>query len=125
MDGPTNNGNGALDSGMGIVMNGGEVLAIGSSGMAGNLGSTSNVLNISIFLTAIQPANTNLKIKDSAGNIIVEHDSSKQFSHLAFGSPKLQFGETYALYLNDEESTTFTISGITTTVGKERNNFSR
>ncbi|MBR0465214.1 carbohydrate-binding domain-containing protein [Candidatus Saccharibacteria bacterium] len=125
VDGPTNNGNGALDSGMGIVMNGGEVLAIGSSGMAGNLGSTSNVLNISIFLTAIQPANTNLKIKDSAGNIIIEHDSSKQFSHLAFGSPKLQFGETYILYLNDEEYTSFTISGITTTVGKERNNFSR
>ena len=125
VDGPTNNGNGALDAGMGIVMNGGEVLAIGSSGMAETLGNTSNVFNISIYLNTIQPAGTNLKIKDSQGNIIIEHTSAKQFAHIAFGSEKLQLGETYTLYIDDEESTNFTISGITTTVGKDRDNFPR
>lgn len=124
VDGPTNNGNGALDFGMGIVMNGGEVLAIGSSGMAETLGNTSNIFNVSIYLNTIQPAKTNIVIKDLSNNILIEHTSAKQFSHLAFGSEKLQLGGTYTLYLNDEESTTFTISGITTTVGKDKNNFS-
>lgn len=125
VDGPTNNGNGALDAGVGIVMNGGEVLAIGSSGMAETLGDTSNINNVSIYLTTIQPADTTITIKDSSDNTILTHTSAKQFSHLAIGTNKFTFGSTYKLYLNDELSTEFTISNITTIVGKTQNNFRR
>ena len=125
IDGPTTNGNGALDSGMGIVMNGGEVLAIGSSGMAETLGNTSAINNISIYLDTIQAANTTLTITDSEDNIIVEHTSTKQFSHIAYGSAKLQFGGTYTLRLDDEETIKFTVNNITTTVGNPANNFKK
>ena len=118
VDGPTNNGNGALDAGMGIVTNGGEVTAIGSSGMAESLGNNSSIFNVEIYLNSIQPANTTITIKDSEENTIMEHTSKKQFSHIAYGSDKLVIAGTYTLYINDEKYDEFTISDITTTVGK-------
>lgn len=121
VDGPTNNGNGALDAGMGVVMNGGEVYAIGSSGMATTLGNTSSIFNVSVYFNTVEPASTKITIKNKSEETILEHTSAKQFSHLAFGSPKLQLGDTYTLYINDEEYTSFTLSDITTEIGKTNN----
>lgn len=122
VDGPTNNGNGALDAGLGIVMNGGKVLAIGSSGMAETLGSSSSVYNASIYLESAQQANTKIEIKNSNDDTIIEHTASKVFSHISVGSESFALGETYTLYLNGEDYTSFTISGITTTVGNSNLN---
>ena len=117
VDGPTNNGNGALDAGISITQNGGTVIAVGASGMAGPLGSTSSIYNASIYLTANQPAGTTITIKDEDDNIIIEHTSAKAFNHLATGTIQFQLGETYTIYLDDTEYESFTISAITTTVG--------
>ena len=117
IDGPTNNGNGALDIGLGIVMNGGSVLAVGASGMAESLGASSSVYNASIYLASTQPANTVIEIKDSDGNTVIKHTAAKSFSHIAVGDERFQLGEKYVLYLDGEEYTNFTISGIVTTVG--------
>lgn len=122
VDGPTNNGNGALDSGLGIVMSGGEVIAVGSSGMAETLGSSSSVYNASIYLSSSKPAKTQIEIKNAAGETIVEHTSAKAFVHIAVGSEKFIAGETYTIYLDGEKYTTFTISGIVTTVGNSNTN---
>lgn len=119
VDGPTNNGNGALDSGLGIEIQGGTVIAVGSSGMAESLGANSGICNLSIYLDSLQPAGTNIQIKDSAANIIIEHTSAKSFSHLAAGSKALVPGETYTIYLNEEPYRSFTISEVTTTIGKD------
>lgn len=125
IDGPTDNGNSSLDFGLGIIMNGGEATAIGSSGMAESLGNTSNIFNVSVYLSSIQPAGTNIKITNSKNEIIMEHTSIKQFSHIAFGSNKLFIGETYTININDEPYDSFTISEITTTIGKTNNAFKR
>lgn len=122
IDGPTNNGNGALDSGLGIVMNGGSVIAIGASGMAETLGSSSSVNNVSIYLSSTQSAKTKIAIKDPSGNTVLEHTSAKTFNHIAAGATDFKLGETYTIYLNDSEYDTFTISGITTTVGNNNTN---
>ena len=106
-------------------MNGGEATAIGSSGMAESLGNTSNIFNVSVYLSSIQPAGTNIKITNSKNEIIMEHTSIKQFSHIAFGSNKLFIGETYTININDELYDSFTISEITTTIGKTNNAFKR
>ncbi len=119
VDGPTSNINGALDAGMGIVMNGGKVFAIGTSGMAESLGSSSSVNNISIFLSSAYPAKTKISIKDSSGDTLVEHSSIKAFDHIAFGDNSLTLGKQYTLYLNDVEAKTFTLSEITTIVGND------
>lgn len=117
VDGPTNNGNGALDAGAGISIQGGEVLAIGAAGMAESLGDKSNICNLSLFFSNAQKAGTVIEIKDSAGNIIASHTAVKSFSHLAFGSEALILGETYKVYLNNTEYTSFTILEVTTTIG--------
>ena len=117
IDGPTNNGNGALDSNYGIFMNGGTVIAVGASGMAESLGSSSSVYNVSIYLTSYQSAGTEIEIKDSAGETIVSHTSAKTFNHIAAGSTSFKQGETYTIYINGNKYDTFTIEPITTTVG--------
>ena len=125
VDGPTNNGNGALDAGMEIVMNGGDAFAIGSSGMAESLGANSSVPNLSAYFNYIYPAGTTIEIKDSSDEIIFSHTSAKSFSHLAAGTNNFGFGKTYTIYINGEEFQQFTISNITTTIGKTQNSFKR
>ncbi|MDO5451658.1 MAG: carbohydrate-binding domain-containing protein [Candidatus Saccharibacteria bacterium] len=119
VDGPTDNGNGALDSGLGIEIQGGTVIAVGSSGMAESLGANSGICNLSIYFDSLQPADTNVRIQDSSANTVIEHTSAKTFSHLAAGSKALVPGETYTIYLNEEPYQTFTISEVTTTIGKD------
>ncbi|MBQ9017932.1 carbohydrate-binding domain-containing protein [Candidatus Saccharibacteria bacterium] len=123
VDGPTNNGNGALDTGVSIQQNGGTVIAIGASGMAETLGSTSGVYNASIYFTSVQAAGTTIEIKNSAGNTIIEHTSAKTFNHMAVGTPDFKSGETYTVYVNGEQYQSFTISAITTTVGNSNQNY--
>ena len=122
VDGPTNDGNGALDAGVQISFNGGEVIAVGASGMAESLGEKSGVCNISIYFSSTQAAGTEFKLEDSNGNVILEHTSAKTFSHLAAGSEKLIPGETYTVYIDDEAYDKFTISTVTTTIGDSRAN---
>ena len=123
VDGPTNNGNGALDAGVAIVQNGGTILAIGSSGMAETLGSTSSVYNASIYLSSSYQAGTKIEIKDSSGKTILAHTSAKSFNHIAVGTTDFSQGEEYTVYLNGTKNTTFTISDITTVVGNSNQNF--
>ncbi|MBQ3470230.1 carbohydrate-binding domain-containing protein [Candidatus Saccharibacteria bacterium] len=122
VDGPTNNGNGALDAGIGIIMNGGEAVAVGASGMAESLGENSTIYNISVYFASNQSAKTKISIKNSAGEMILEHTSAKAFNHLAAGSEKFKTDETYTIYINDEKYTDFTISSTTTMIGNTTQN---
>ena len=124
VDGPTNNGNGALDAGLGIIMKGGQVIAIGASGMAESLGENSSIMNASIFLNATEAANTEIEIRDLDNNILISHTSAKSFNHIAVGLKEFAIGNTYTLYLNGKKQLSFTLSGITTIVG-EKSRFNR
>lgn len=117
VDGPTNNGNGALDSGISINQTGGTVIAVGSSGMAETLGESSSIYNISVFFETSQKAETKVTIKDSSGKTLIRHIAAKAFNHLAAGTEAFELGETYTIYLDGEKYQSFTISGITTTIG--------
>lgn len=117
VDGPTNNGNGALDAGISIAIDGGSVIAVGASGMAESLGSTSSVYNVSVYFSSTQKGGTKITIKNSADETIISHTSAKTFNHAAIGLERFVLGETYDLYLNDVKYTSFTISDITTTIG--------
>lgn len=122
IDGPTNNGNGALDSGISITMNGGEVIAVGSSGMAETLGTTSSINNASIYFTSSQKAGTKIEIKNSNDETIIEHTSAKAFNHMSVGTAYFKLGETYTIYLDGAKYQSFIISDIVTTVGNSNSN---
>ncbi len=121
VDGPINDGNGALDSGMGIVMNGGKVIAVGSSGMAETLGSSSSVFNLSVYFSSSEPAGTKIEIKNSSGETILSHTSAKTFSHMSVGTEEFEFGSTYTIYINGEKYQDFTITNTTTILGNNYN----
>lgn len=122
IDGPTSSGDGALDSGISIVMNGGTVIAVGASGMAETLGASSSVYNISVYFATTQAAGTTVEIRNANNETILAHTSAKTFAHLAAGTEEFKLGETYTIYINGEEYQTFTITGATTTVGKSNVN---
>ena len=105
-----------------IVMNGGEVIAAGSSGMAKTLGDTSSIYNISVYFLTQQTADTKIEIRNSNDETILAHTSAKAFSYLAAGSAYFKPGETYALYLNGEKYQGFIISDIVTTIGNSNSN---
>ena len=117
VDGPTNNGNGALDAGAGIIMNGGTVIAVGASGMAETLGNNSTVYNVSIYFSSVQAAKTTVEIKDSSDKTVISHTSAKTFDHVSAGASSFVPGETYTVYVNGTKYQSFTISSIVTTVG--------
>ncbi len=120
VDGPTNNGNGALDASAGIIMNGGTVIAVGASGMAESLGKNSSVYNLSVFFENMYPANSKVVVKDSQGQVILQHISLKSFDHLAAGTSDFKLGESYTICIDNEDYTNFTISDTTTILGNFR-----
>jgi len=122
VDGPTNNGNGALDAGLGISIQGGTVIAVGASGMAGTLGSSSGVCNLSVYFNTTLPAGTMVEVLNSTGETVLNHTSAKSFNHMAAGSETLVPGETYTIYVDGAEYQTFTISEVFTTIGNNNTN---
>ena len=122
IDGPTNNGNGALDAGASISMSGGKVIAVGSSGMAETLGTESSVYSASIYFGSTQNAGTKIEIKSSTDETIISHTSAKIFNHMSVGTEDFKSGETYTIYLNGTKYQDFTISSIVTTVGNSNTN---
>lgn len=121
IDGPTDNGNGALDSGLGFITSGGTVLAVGASGMAGDLGQSSNIFSISVYFSKIQDAGTKVEIKNTNNETIVFHESAKEFDHLAASTTEFVLGDTYTIYLNGEKYQDFKITEIVTTISNSNN----
>lgn len=100
--GPTNGGNGALDFDISGVITGGTLLTSGSSGMAMNMGSSSTQASILYYLSSTQAAGTNISLKDTSGNVIVEFTAKKQFQSINISVPQLSVGETYTLVVGGD-----------------------
>lgn len=104
VDGPTDNGNGALDH-SGAAVTGGTVVAAGSAGMAQNFGSTSTQGSILATASSVQSAGTKISLLDSSGNEIVSYTPSKEFQSVVISSSKITQGSTYTLKIGSETQT--------------------
>lgn len=116
VDGPTDNGNGALDYDNIFSVNGGTLLAGGSSGMLQGC-TSSSVYNLTITFTTSYGENDIINIVDSSNNNIITYQSKKTYSSLVVASLKLKKGETYTIKINNTTYKTFTIESMTTTIG--------
>lgn len=92
--GPTNNGNGAIDSGdgrdNGYFFSGGELLAVGSSGMMeGVIGDPAHIA----LRTETIAASSSIYILASDGSCVVAFTTPKTISSIVFASSKAQGGE--------------------------------
>lgn len=97
VDGPSDNGNGALDYETAFYMNGGYLAAAGSNGMACNISSESKQCGALIVVNAASAKET-VTLADSDGNVLISFTPSKNWNALNFSTPDMKTGETYFIY---------------------------
>ena len=103
--GPVDNGNGAIDYEKSFAVSGGEMIALGSSGMAQAPGTLSQPC-LSIY--ADVSADSKIEVRDSSGNVVMSTTTPKKCSSLIFTSDKFTSGESYSIYANDTLLSTVT-----------------
>lgn len=130
VNGPTDNGNGALDYDGTFDVSGGLLIAAGSLGMAQSV-SQSSTQNAVIISIASQEANTLVNIKSTSGDEIITFAPSKAYQSVVVCSPLLKDNTSYivstggestgtnnnGLYVNGKYSSgtevaNFTVSGV-------------
>ncbi len=98
VDGPVNDGNGALDSGADILVNGGILVAAGSSGMAETPSESSEQNSIAAAFSQDKSAATLIYIIDENDKVIAAYKPSKVFSSIIISSPQIEKGKEYKVY---------------------------
>ena len=117
INGPSNGGNGALDigtenGGAGVIA-GGTLIALGTSSMAENFGSTSTQCAFLVTMNSFGAGET-ITITDSQGNVLYTGVTVKSANSVVFSSPDLTVGETYTVTIG---STSATVTQSSTVVG--------
>lgn len=116
VNGPTNSGNGALDYAGTFEVSGGELIAIGASGMMQTPSNNSTIYSISYVFSTKQEANTNIIIKNSSNEEVISVVATKTYNSLVVSSEKFIKGESYTVYLNGEKVEEITLDNIVTSV---------
>ena len=122
VDGPTNDGNGALDVGteMGGIcqIESGTIIAVGSSGMAETFDDSSTQCSFRYNLESRFAENTEISILDEEGKEIFQYKTKKTGNSVIFSSPDLEKGKKYTLKVGDQTEE-ITLSDISSTFGTE------
>lgn len=110
IDGPSDNGNSAIDYGdrSSAYVNGGTLVAIGSSGMAEGMSDSSKQKVLMVKLGEQMEAG-NVVLTDSEGNVIVSYTALKSYDCVIISTAEVESGAAYTL----------TTSGTTTEVTAE------
>jgi hypothetical protein len=95
VNGPTNNGNGAIDVNGEFLVSNAVLLAAGSAGMAETPSTSSAQAYLSVQFNAGQPAGTVVSIRSSDGTPIATFAADKPFQSLVFSSPDVVSGASY------------------------------
>ena len=110
IDGPSDNGNSAIDYGdrSSAYVNGGMLVAIGSSGMAEGMSDSSKQEVLMVKLGEQMEAG-DVELTDNEGNVIVNYTALKSYDCVIISTAEVESGATYTL----------TTSGTTTEVTAE------
>lgn len=105
VDGPSDNGNSAIDYGdkSAFYINGGTVVAVGSSGMAEDVSSNSKQQVAFVKLDSQADAG-DVILKDADGNEIISYTAQKKYDCVIISTADLQAGQTYTLSASGSES---------------------
>lgn len=133
--GSENSGNGALDYDGECKVIGGTLIAVGTSGMAQHVSSSSTQYSVLINLSEMQEANSTLYLSDENDEFVIGVTPTKNYNSIVISSPLLKENMTYyvntygsggnindAGYIeygvnNGTQVDSFTLSSILTTVG--------
>lgn len=105
IDGPSDNGNSAIDYGdrSSCYINGGTVVAIGSSGMAEDISDKSDQQVAFVKLDSQMQAG-DVTLTDSDGNVIVSYTALKAYDCVIISTKDLSEGQTYTLTTSGTET---------------------
>ena len=98
IDGPSDNGNSAIDYGdrSSAYVNGGTLVAIGSSGMAEGMSDSSKQKVLMVKLGEQMEAG-DVVLTDSEGNVIVSYTALKSYDCVIISTAEVESGATYTL----------------------------
>ena len=116
VDGPTNSGNGALDYDSSFEVNGGELYAVGSSGMSQNV-SGGNQNTIMFNLGNTYSGMISILCDDE---LVLSFEPSKKYSSVVVSSNLLKRGKKYSIEINDKEVASIKVSSIVNTYGRKK-----
>ncbi len=112
VNGPENNGNGALDFNGTFEIDGGSLAASGSSGMAQSPSSGDQAYLAMSFGSTV-PVGTVLSIVDSDGTLIASFTTTKSSASLVISADGIESGETYTVYSDGTVTGGETVDGLT------------
>lgn len=118
--GPENSGNGSIDVGDGgyaLIVNGGSLLAAGSSGMAEQPTESSSQRTLIFHLDKSYSAGSSISISDNKGNEILSGTAGKSFNWVCASTETLEANEAYSLIIDGIKISSITVDGINTTSG--------
>lgn len=105
VDGPSDNGNSAIDYGekSSFYINGGTVVAVGSSGMAEDV-STDSKQQVAFVKLDSQVDAGDVILKDADGNEIISYTVQKKYDCVIISTADLKAGQIYTLSASGNES---------------------
>jgi len=101
VNGPENNGNGAIDYDSKAEITGGNLIAVGATGMAMNFSSATQGCAL-ITTSSTHKAGEVIQLTDSSGNVLLSLTSARSFASVVVSSPLMKQGETYTLTIGSE-----------------------
>ena len=114
--GPSNNGNGALDYGIYATITGGEMVAVGGSGMEQGFGDESTQCSALVNFDEWIDVGETITLTDSNGNKLLTYKADKRFDSVLISTSDMKQGETYTLTAGDQTST-FAMEDVTYSEG--------
>ena len=98
IDGPSDNGNSAIDYGerSSAYINGGTIVAVGSSGMAEVMSESSKQEVLMVKLGEQKEAGE-ITLKDSSGNVLISYTAQKSYDCVIISTSDIESGVTYTL----------------------------
>lgn len=91
-------GGDGLDSNGVMNINGGTLIAAGSSGMAETPSDTSAQYSVAVNFEQSQEAGSLVSLQDEEGNSIITYSPSKIYSSVIISTPEITQGGTYSIY---------------------------
>lgn len=126
IDGPSDGGNSAIDYGdnAAAYINGGTVVAVGSSDMveAFDVSSEQAVMSVSVSAGS---AGDEIKLLDSDGNELISFTAAKTYDSVIISTADLAQGETYTLVTGDNETTVEMTSSVYSNISRQQGQFTK
>ena len=126
IDGPSDGGNSAIDYGdnAAAYINGGTVVAVGSSDMVEAFDDSSEQAVMSVSVSA-GSAGDEIKLLDSDGNELISFTAAKIYDAVIISTADLAQGETYTLVTGDNETTVEMTSSVYSNISRQQGQFTK